>query len=179
MMSAPLRDQWTPEEIALAERLRRQGRSAGAIVHALASELGIDRSRSAVMGFMARHREAFPAHPGVAVSVAGGESTAPEKQHRVDGRTVHPGMLAARRAATEPEPVFRAPSSRVPGAAAYDAESLHLPLGALRHSQCHWPVNEPPRGGAHLFCGHETTPGRRYCAHHCQRASARLACEAA
>lgn len=52
----------------------------------------------------------------------------------------------------------------------YDHDSQHLPLAALSSRCCHWPVNDPARGGLFLFCGEASEAGRPYCPHHGRRA---------
>lgn len=52
----------------------------------------------------------------------------------------------------------------------YDRASRHLPLEALNHRDCRWPVNDPERGGTILFCGEAVAGGSSYCPHHGRRA---------
>jgi hypothetical protein len=57
-----------------------------------------------------------------------------------------------------------------PEAQAYDKASRHVRLHEVGHNQCSWPVNDPPIGEPHLFCGHETAADKHYCPHHQERA---------
>lgn len=52
---------------------------------------------------------------------------------------------------------------------AFDRSTRHLTFLAVGQNECKWPVNEPPRGGVVLFCGHDRTPGSNYCEHHAAR----------
>lgn len=61
----------------------------------------------------------------------------------------------------------------------FDQQSHHLPLDDLASGECVWPVNEPERGGTHLFCGHVQAHGSRYCRHHFERSLPRLHCDVA
>jgi hypothetical protein len=65
--------------------------------------------------------------------------------------------LAKPQFVTRPEPAAPAP--------------LNLPLHELDSKQCKWPVNDVPKGGRFLFCGHgPRVEGSPYCAYHHSRA---------
>lgn len=44
--------------------------------------------------------------------------------------------------------------------------SLDLLLHELGNEQCKWPVNDPPKGEAYLFCGHQRDETGPYCPYH-------------
>lgn len=43
-------------------------------------------------------------------------------------------------------------------------------ITSLSRNQCRWPVNGPPKGGEHLFCGGQVHPGKPYCEFHAHKA---------
>lgn len=45
-----------------------------------------------------------------------------------------------------------------------------IPLHELERGECKWPVNDPPKGEAYLFCGCRQKNGSPYCDHHTSRA---------
>ena len=47
---------------------------------------------------------------------------------------------------------------------------LDLMLHEIGNEQCKWPVNDPPKGGAFLFCGHQRAEKGPYCPYHKKRA---------
>lgn len=49
------------------------------------------------------------------------------------------------------------------------SQNIGKPLTMLTAFQCHWAVNEADMGQTHLFCGHATRPGEKYCERHAQR----------
>src|SRR5882672_891461 len=46
-----------------------------------------------------------------------------------------------------------------------------IPLLELKHDDCRWPINKPPRGGEYLFCGEKALSGCVYCGEHERRAT--------
>lgn len=162
--------QWSEPEVEVARRVWNDERgSAADVARALAVELGCDRSRCAVAGFIHRNRQHF---------VERGRDTAvPKTQADKRARYARSRQPVPPRPKALPQP--EAPRVR-PGAdeaRAFDAASRHVRLEELRAGACKWPVNAPPRGGEYFFCGLDARPGVSYCPHHVARA-ARMSCEA-
>ncbi len=141
--------------------LLRQGLSSAEI----ALELGDGRSRNAVQGIVYRYREQI----GVGFSRPPGWQAKSTRQDSgkagnlsLRARRARQRSLKAKAPAFAPEPVT---SSVV---AIPEPEPLNLTLCDLAKGQCKWPVNDPPRGGVFLFCGHDAEGP--YCAHHTLRA---------
>jgi hypothetical protein len=70
---------------------------------------------------------------------------------------------------TNRNPGFRKKVTRPRNAA--PAAPLGLPLVDLSRTQCRYSVTD---GSPHLFCGHETVPGKPWCAAHAGRVRAKV-----
>ena len=74
---------------------------------------------------------------------------------------------AAKPRATKPPPsIARRVQVRGPIEDMVVPISLGMTLLDLGSSQCHWPVNDPPKGEAFLFCGRHSFNSLPYCEYH-------------
>lgn len=176
---------WSPREIDLAAALWKDGASAQEIAQALWQRLESYRSRSAVLGLMARNRERFP-HRGTGVrrvARSRADIPKPERPRRASVPAVKPPPAPRQQPAEDlrhlraPTPPRRRTIFKDPHA--YDAASRHVPLVDLRSGDCRFPVNNAALGEAHLFCGLQAAPDAPYCAHHAARACDRSTMEGA
>lgn len=163
---------WSHERIAKVADLLIEGLSASQIGQEL------DVSRNAVIGIV--HRSRYLKSIGFARVAGGrdggtvpGQSARAPKSVSVSGtsrhRTIRGGKLSLNR--MKPPPVSTPLPSPEPIAPRVQLEPRNLRLMQLTARTCKWPVNDPPRGvNGHLFCGHKTTPGKSWCAYHCERA---------
>ncbi|TGQ95387.1 hypothetical protein EN851_07650 [Mesorhizobium sp. M8A.F.Ca.ET.208.01.1.1] len=127
----------------------------------------------------ARAQHPSPRSPSASASPQRGNlSSPPRGEEDVRRRpSSPPGTDKARRACEPLAALGEGPSAVVPlrivdeiPPSAYDRAARHLPLEALGHAQCRWPVNDAPQGGQHLFCAAPTADERSYCPHHGRRA---------
>ena len=131
---------WTDERIETAKRLWMEGHSATDIAQRMG---GV--SRNAVIGKL--HR--------MGLSREG--RAAPAKPARIKApKPARAPKAVKSKVSTRPKRILRAD----------DLEREGHPIMSLTRHQCRWPVNAPPRGGEHLFCGDETVPGKSYCEGH-------------
>lgn len=116
-------------------------------------------SRNAVIGVVSRD----PVLKKIGLSGRANRPKPEPQSCQPRGPRVSPSLhlRAARRAPAKPRPpVHVDPVAPVP---------LDIALHELRHDQCKWPTNDPPKGDAFTFCGHVRT-GPAYCAYHSHRA---------
>lgn len=161
-----LRTFYSEAEIAWIAAQMRQGKSDTSIASALSARRGETVSRKAIQNAVLRHPvlrlvERAKPKPGPKGKRAGG---------------VMAGHIV-KRAAAGAAPVIARPAKPVGSKIVYDAASLHVALVDLAAGQCRFPVNDAGEGEPHLFCGQPIRRGS-YCAHHHERATARV-CEAA
>jgi len=161
-----LRTAYSEAEIAWIAAQMRQGKSDTSIASMLSAKRGETVSRKAIQNAVLRHPvlrlvERAKPKPGPKGKRAGG---------------VMAGHIV-KRAAARPTPVVARPGKPAGSKIVYDAASLHVALVDLAAGQCRFPVNDAGQGETHLFCGQPTRIGA-YCAHHHERATARV-CEAA
>lgn len=69
-----------------------------------------------------------------------------------------PGRVARYSPKPKPKPVVAPPQPIL--------EGTWLTLMELKAHQCHWPMNNPPKGGKFLFCGSLKKAESSYCHHH-------------
>lgn len=137
--------------------------SANELAKKISAEADYTVTRSAIIGLYYRNKTKLVEYP------LGGNRNKPltgkakENAERPRTRKTPPP-----RPVTTPLPPVAPPIRITELARAYDLTSLDLTLSELGSDQCHWPVNSPPKGEPHLFCGHPVEGGR-YCPHHHQR----------
>lgn len=146
---------WTVERDEALRKLVKCGLTGAQI----AKELSV--SRCAVIGRMRRLgvKSLNPPRKLSEVERALRESksvsVADNRKKQVRGGTVNVTRLSCGKDAL---PTWESASSA--------PEPRNLSLMDLEWRDCRWPVKNPPRGEEHLFCGHPTVVGARYCAHH-------------
>lgn len=144
---------WTDTDIAMMQRLWKEGQSATEI----GKRLGV--SRNAVLGKL--HRLAVQDSP--------------------DGKPVKPARVKKQRPPAPPRKpkvklVPPAPKPVPLAAVQFVDDSIIKPhpllvkLFDLGNNHCRWPV-EGEKADT-LFCGHDTHEGKVYCAYHCRMAYA-------
>jgi hypothetical protein len=68
-----------------------------------------------------------------------------------------------------PKPLIVKPAVVKPVGPAALVERKGKPLAALRPGQCHYPINDPERGGEFLFCAEPIAKsGANYCSRHAE-----------
>ena len=172
---------YTAREIQIIARCLRGGLSAAEIAGRISGERREAVSRNAIIGLVARDK----ALSAIGFCRARPKQAKPAKPAKPAGparkRTGLTATHVARRSAgREKEAAFVTPVKAVSSGASaivYDAAALHVPLMDLRAGQCRFAVNDARPGEPHLFCGQPIRRGS-YCAHHLERATARV-CEAA
>lgn len=162
-------DGWSDAEITLVKDLYAKGHSAATIAGAIATDLGITRSRNAVIGII--HRKKVSAE-----RTARAVPRPPEERSKPHGNTKAGGKVgriqAAREKAKAPEVVV--PADPVLRSTAWQpiAGTTPVPLLGLEPGMCKWPVGDAPT----LFCGQRVErvtgadgkPGKdkSYCPYH-------------
>jgi GcrA cell cycle regulator len=141
---------WTDTDIAMLQRLWKEGQSATKI----GKRLGV--SRNAVLGKL--HRLAVQESP--------------------DGKPVKPARVQKQRPPAPPRrPKMKlvppAPKPALPPVHLVDdsivkPRPLMMKLFDLSNNDCRWPV-EGEKANT-LFCGHDTHQDKVYCAYHCRLA---------
>lgn len=90
---------------------------------------------------------------------------------------VHPANIAGKRNGRAFDPCYAPPRRADVGdgvdPTSFDRNSRRVVLEEIGARCCHWPVNDPERGGTFLFCGEATGFGARYCPHHDRRSIGR------
>lgn len=171
---------WTDAAVARVAELLRKGMSASQI----GADLGI--ARNAVIGKV--HRTPLLAAIGFARSTPAFAHV--EKDDRSYRRAAIVRQVPKQPPTSKPKPVVRraAPVKQVAApvekkvlldfvtpsraeAVAFDAASLRVSLTNLGARDCHWPVNDTPKGGGagFLYCGLPADEEHQYCLHHCLR----------
>lgn len=141
---------WTDTDIAMLQRLWKEGQSATEI----GKRLGV--SRNAVLGKL--HRLALQESP--------------------DGKPVKPARVQKQRPPAPPRRpkvklVPPAPKPALPPVHIVDhsvikPRPLLMTTLTVGNGDCRWPVEGEK--DATLFCGHNTHEGKVYCAYHCRTA---------
>lgn len=152
---------WTLAATDMLTTLWADGKSASEISRALWGRLGADFTRNAVIGKV--HRLRLP-----------GRRRAPRKAvPRKEPTRAMRALPAARVARPQLPPKPRTkPAPIAPRPIPTEApKPMNLTLMHLTERNCKWPVNDPPRGEPHLFCGAPKEAGKQpYCPHHTARA---------
>ncbi len=162
---------WSEAEIAIVKAALEKRLSATVIARTLLAELGIVRSRNAVIGIIHRHRrEIAPAGTAVAAPRPRAPRPRPHGNTQASGKVGR--IQAAREKAKAPEVVV--PADPVLRSTAWQPISgtTPVPLLGLEPGMCKWPVGDAPT----LFCGQRVErsvtksgePGKdkSYCPHH-------------
>lgn len=140
---------WSDTDKDKIANLLQAGLSAGKIA---AHFEGI--SRNAVIGVIYRDKRLK------AIGLSG-RATRPRPETPKTTKRVSPTVIRrikGPRAADKPRPAPR-PDLAAP-------VSREMLLHELDSRQCKWPTNDPPKGGAFLFCGHQRAEKGPYCAYH-------------
>lgn len=153
-MAAPLGlFRWTDENMAIAERLYREGRTAREVAAAIGTP-----SRSAIIG--KAHRSGWKA------------GVNPEREAAAQAALAMRRRLEARRrmsvSANGRNAVEVGPDRSLPKLRAVQTDTPPRLLTDLKFCQCRWPVSDPPKGRADemLFCAAPTGEGATYCGSH-------------
>ena len=153
---------WTPAATDLTTLLWADGKSASEISRELWDRLGFYASRNAIIGKV--HRLRLPKRKTVLTPKAQARKGAGRARTALDKprpRIIRP----------KPQPRLRAapiPRRSIPMEA---PKPMNLTIMQLTSRTCKWPVNDPPKGEAYLFCGEAKEPGKEpYCPYHARLA---------
>lgn len=146
-MSPPLPLQWTESEKRLTFRMWGDGCSAGVI------SKRINRTRSAVMGFIHRHRAELPHH---------------ETRKSVEPRA--PVRRSPRLVPLTPKTTKVRIMEKLACVGEDIPAPLNVPLLQANHTHCRYVTGRGPDGLA-AFCGHEAVTSLSWCPWHLRRVS--------
>lgn len=146
---------WTDERVAMLRELWSKGLSASQI----AVQLG-GVSRNAVIG--KAHRLGLESRPS---PIRGGDGSR-SRRNRAISRALEARALRGTMADEEigGEPLLAEPGER-PLVEQQPLAPPSRPVSDVK--DCLWPIGDPSEAGF-AFCGRETSPGRPYCADHCE-----------
>lgn len=143
---------WTDQDVAMLQRLWKEGHSATEI----GERLGV--SRNAVLGKL--HRLSFQDSPD-------GKPVKPARAN-LQRPPAPPRKPKVKLVPPAPKPVL--PSVQLVDDSIVKPRPLLMKLFDLDNNDCRWPV-EGEKANT-LFCGHNTHEGKVYCAYHCRMAYA-------
>lgn len=140
---------WTDEQKKRVAVYLLDGMSSGQIAYRL------DVSRNAVVSIVNRTPELKKI--GFARAVGGDRAISRLMDKPRPKRERKPKLVIVPK--PEPEPMPEP-------APVIEIDTRAVPMWELDRNQCKWAVNDAEPGETHLFCGHDTDPGKPYCSCH-------------